>query len=126
MKWAPTLESQLGHTAESSKVQGTDSLCNSRKSALQRIQQYNLPHMIHLIRDERKDAPRQICRDKDIFRACQRQQTRPRHLTYGIDDGVRRVHVIVVLSVEVQGLVHAADVRGGIAGARHAKEEPDQ
>ena len=102
------------------------SLADGGQSAFEAIQNKDLPDAIDTESDQREDAPQGICCNKDVSGTHNRQDGRGGHLEDRICDGKDGVHIVEVLSLEVERLLHAADVCCAITRAVDAKQKPYQ
>lgn len=82
--------------------------------------------MVHPKGYESQDAPHRISQDKDISRSYNSQSRSRRHLHDRVADQINRGHVVEVLALEADILLHATDIGSAVAGAVDAEQEPDE
>lgn len=99
-------------------------LCDCRKPSFKCIEQDDLPNMIHFECDQSQNAPGNVRCDENIFGWSDREKRRAGHLADSIDNKICCVQIVEILSFEVKGIFHAADIRRRVARPTQSKQEP--
>jgi len=72
---------------------------NSRESALEGVEDKDLPDLFYSEGNERENTPDGVRRDKDIAGLGDGEKRRGRDLEYGVEDEINCRHVIVVFAL---------------------------
>lgn len=82
--------------------------------------------MVHPEGNKSQDAPNRVSENKHISWPYNGQSGSRGHLHDRVADEINRRHVVEVLALETDILLHAADIGSAVASAVDAEEKPDE